>query len=129
MKLAALSAPAAFAAVALAIASTAGAAASAPAPASMQAAFGNTIVSTYPDGRTGLLWLKEDGTYTAKGRRRTSSSGTWSVKANQVCLKQKKPVGAPFSYCTALPSSETWSAKAVTGEPIKVKVVKGIQEP
>ncbi len=89
-------------------------------------AFGNTVLSTYPDGRTALLWLKRDGTYTAKGRRRTPSSGSWSLKADKVCLKQAKPSAVPFRYCTALPSGESWKAKAVTGEPITVKIVKGV---
>ncbi len=98
------------------------------APASPLApAFGNTVVSTYPDGRTALLWLRPDGSYAAKGRRRTPSSGTWSVKADKVCLKQLKPMRAPFSYCTPLPDGETWKAKAVTGEPITVRIVGGIR--
>lgn len=98
----------------------------APVPAELGKAFGNTVVSTYPDGRTALLWLKRDGTYDAKGRRRTPSSGTWALKGGKICLKQLKPMRAPFSYCTPLPSGETWKAKAVTGEPITVKVVAGV---
>jgi hypothetical protein len=98
----------------------------APAPAELGKAFGNTVVSTYPDGRTALLWLKRDGTYDAKGRRRTPSSGTWSLKGGKVCLKQAKPMRAPFSYCTRLPSGESWKAKAVTGEPITVRIVAGV---
>ncbi|WP_421934837.1 hypothetical protein [Phenylobacterium sp.] len=89
-------------------------------------AFGNTVVSTYPDGRTGLLWLKRDGTYDAKGRHRTPSSGKWTLRGDRVCLKQAKPRAVPFSYCTALPSGERWRAKAVTGEPITVRIVKGV---
>lgn len=89
-------------------------------------AFGNTVVSTYPDGRTALLWLNKDGTYTAKGRRRTASNGSWSLNSDKVCLKQAKPVAVPFRYCTELPSGQSWSAKAVTGEPITVKIVKGV---
>lgn len=95
-------------------------------PSALERAFGNTVVSTYPDGRTGLLWLKKDGTYTAKGRRRTPSSGSWSLKADKVCLKQSKPAAVPFRYCTALPSGASWKAKAVTGEPITVRIVKGV---
>lgn len=94
----------------------------------VRAAFGNTVVSTYPDGRTGLLWLKADGTYDAMGRRRTPSSGTWTVKGSKVCLKQKKPKAAPFAFCTAVPTGgvgATWSGKAVTGEKIKIKLVAG----
>ena len=98
----------------------------APIPAELGKAFGATVVSTYPDGRTALLWLKRDGTYDAKGRRRTPSSGTWIVKSGKVCLKQLKPMRAPFSYCTPLPSGDTWKAKAVTGEPITVKIVAGV---
>ena len=89
-------------------------------------AFGNTVVSTYPDGRTALVWLKKDGTYTGKGRHRTPSSGTWRLKDGKVCLKQSRPVAAPFHYCTPLPSDETWKARAVTGEPVTMKVVKGV---
>ena len=89
-------------------------------------AFGNTVVSTYPDGRTALVWLKEDGTYTGKTRRRTPSSGTWSLKAGKVCLKQSRPVAVPFHYCTELPSNESWKARAVTGEPVTMKLVKGV---
>ncbi len=92
------------------------------------AAFGNTVVSTYPDGRKARLWLKEDGSYTATGRRGKASSGVWSIKGDKICLKQKKPSAGPFSYCTATPSGgigASWKAKAVTGEPITVTLVKG----
>jgi hypothetical protein len=94
----------------------------------VEQAFGATVVSTYPDGRTGLLWLNKDGTYTAKGRRRTDSSGKWSLKGGKVCLKQAKPMAAPMTYCTTIPSNagaSSWRAKAVTGEPITVKIVHG----
>ncbi|HEX5379830.1 MAG TPA: hypothetical protein VFW47_14735 [Phenylobacterium sp.] len=101
-------------------------AATAPIPAELGKAFGNTVVSTYPDRRTALLWLKRDGTYDAKGRHRTPSSGTWTLKGDRVCLKQLKPVRAPFRYCTPLPSGSTWTAKAVTGERIRVRIVRGV---
>jgi len=101
-------------------------------PTSVRAAFGNTVVSTYPDGRTGLLWMKSDGTYTAVGRRRTPSSGTWSVKGDKVCLKQKKPRVAPISYCTKFPNGgvgASWAGRAVTGEKINIKLVRGVVAP
>ena len=96
--------------------------------ASVQEAFGNTIVSTYPDGRKAELRLQRDGSYAAKGRRGDPSSGRWSIKGAKLCLKQAHPFPAPFTFCTPIPSSGlngTWSAKAVTGEAIKVKLVKG----
>jgi hypothetical protein len=100
-------------------------AASAEAASPLDAAFGNTIVSTYPDGRKAELYLDRDGTYKATGRRGDASSGAWSVKGDKVCLKQQHPFGAPFSFCTPLPSGSTWTAKAVTGESIQVTIVPG----
>jgi len=56
--------------------------------ASMAPAFKGTIVSTYPDGRKGRLWLSEDGSYKASGRRGDMSSGHWKVKGDNVCLSE-----------------------------------------
>jgi hypothetical protein len=94
-------------------------------PVRLRKAFGATILSTYPDGRTARLWLQPDGDYTAAGRRGDPSSGHWRISKDRICLKQKKPWSPPFSYCTPLPSGETWSAKAVTGEQIQVRIVPG----
>jgi hypothetical protein len=107
--------------------------AAAPAPASgveaISPAFGNTIVSTYPDGRTGHLWLKADGSYGYEGRRKTPSSGRWTLKGAKLCLKQSKPKSIPFSYCPAIRTGgvgTTWPGKAPTGEAIQLKLVAGI---
>lgn len=111
----------------LILASSLALASAATAPDKLERAFGNTVVSTYPDGRTALLWLKRDGTYRAKGRHRTDSSGTWTLKGERMCLKQIKPIRAPFGYCTRLPEADrVWTAKAVTGELIRVRIVRGI---
>lgn len=95
------------------------------APAVLEPAFTGTIVSTYPDGRTAMLWLDADGGYRAVGRRRKPSSGVWTLKGERVCLKQTKPIGAPFGYCTPLPSGTNWTARAVTGETVKVRLEAG----
>ena len=98
--------------------------------ADVAAAFGNTIVSTYPDGRIAKLWLKADGTYDAEGRKGGASSGRWTIKDDKICMKQGRPIPIPFSYCTPIVHprpGESWSAKAVTGEPIRVTVIKGGQ--
>lgn len=89
-------------------------------------AFGNTVVSTYPDGRTAELWLRRSGDYTAMGRRGDHSSGHWSLKGGKVCLKQTHPFWTPFTYCTSVPTGTAWNSKAVTGEPIKVRLVNGV---
>jgi hypothetical protein len=91
---------------------------------SVDDAFGKTIVSTYPDGRKGELWLQRDGRYTAKGRKGDPSSGHWKIKGAKLCLNQSRPIPVPFSYCTPIPHSmhASWTAKAVTGERIRVSL-------
>lgn len=91
--------------------------------------FGNTIVSTYPDGRMAYLWLRPDGSYELLNRKRTTSGGDWSIKGEAVCMKQSKPFPAPMTFCTPAPVGDgaaPWRAKALTGEQVLVRVVKGI---
>jgi hypothetical protein len=93
----------------------------------LRAAFGNTIMSTYPDGRQAELWLEADGSYHAKGRRGDDSNGAWRIKSGRLCLRQQQPLPAPFSFCTPMPGrfDRSWTAHAVTGEPIRVALVHG----
>jgi len=91
-------------------------------------AFGNTIVSTYPDGRTAELWLAQGGSYTAEGRKHDPSSGHWRVNGAKLCLSQIHPVPSPFSYCVAMPQSGLsagWDGKAFSGEAIRIHLAQG----
>ena len=95
----------------------------------VSAAFGNTIVSTYPDKRTAQLWLQADGDYTGSDRRKKAMGGRWELKDDKICLKQRKPFIAPITWCLDLSSGSAatgWDAKAPTGEPIRVTIVKGV---
>jgi hypothetical protein len=102
-------------------------------PRGVPAAFGNTVKALYPDGRHQRIWLHADGSWDAIGRRGKSSSGKWTVKGEKVCLKQSKPIPLPIKYCTDFPSDGSvgavWASKDMTGEPIKLTVVKGIERP
>jgi hypothetical protein len=100
----------------------------AAAPDMVQKAFGNTIVFTYPDGRTALLWLRPGGEFSGKGRHRIPYSGTWAEKGDKLCLKQTRPVPIPFSFCTPIPSGADWTGKAITGEPLKLRLLPGVVE-
>lgn len=104
-----------------------------PEPKGVAAAFGNTVVSIYPDGKQQRIWLKPDGSWEAIGRRGTWSSGKWTMKDEKVCLKQARPFPAPFRYCTDFPAEggigAVWTSKDMTGQPIKLTVVKGIERP
>ncbi len=99
-----------------------------PADPRVEAAFGNTIVSTYPDGRTGRLWLERDGSYRGTGRRGLESRGTWRVRGEELCLRQRRPFPAPFNFCTALVQGgigTRWTGRAPTGETIRNELVAG----
>jgi hypothetical protein len=103
-------------------------AAAAEEPASLAAAFDNTIVSTYGDGRNAKLWLDRDGRYRGLGKSGDASSGHWTIKRDKVCLKQDRPLPVPFSYCTPIPEGgvgAVWAAKSVFGESLSVELVNG----
>jgi hypothetical protein len=100
-------------------------------PNDVAASFGNTVLVTYPDGRSQRIWMQSDGTYDGIGRRGTPSSGKWSIKDDKVCLKQSKPFPAPINYCTKFPEKSavgvTWTGRDISGTPITLKLVKGIE--
>ena len=94
----------------------------------VQAAFDNTIRSTYTDGRVGKLWLDPDGTYTGEGPARDPSSGRWLVKGQKLCFKQRRPVPMFFLFCTPIVEGgvgASWHTKSPYGEPITVTLVEG----
>ena len=97
------------------------------------AAFGNTIMSIYPDGRSQKIWLHPDGSWDGLGRNNQPLAGVWKMNGDRVCLRQKKPPTLPFSYCAAFPNDPhvgvTWTSKDFVGTPIKLTVVKGMPQP
>jgi hypothetical protein len=97
--------------------------------AAIAKAFGNTIVSTYADGRTAVLWLSPDGTYRGLSRKRKPSSGTWRLSGERVCLRQAAPKKIFLSFCTPVPAGEAWSAKATNGEMVRLRLVSGAVVP
>ena len=109
-------------------AATTVAAAPSPGAPDLSPAFGNTIVSTHPDGRKAKLYLNADHTYSAESRAGSRSGGTWKTKGAKLCLSQKQPHPGLFSYCKTVPAftvGRPWSDTAVTGERVTNEVVKG----
>jgi len=98
-------------------------------PASgIAAAFGNTVMSVYPDGRSQKIWLQPDGSWTGRSRRGTPLAGKWTMKGEKVCLRQSKPrILLAISYCQAFPADPEIGvdAKDLAGTPIHLKLVKG----
>ncbi len=96
--------------------------------ASIQTVIGNTILSTYPDGRTAELWLTADGAYTGKGRKGEPLGGHWTVKGDKLCMRQSRPFPIFFNFCSAMPNvglNVAWPSRAPTGEAITIRVVPG----
>ncbi|HEY8003426.1 MAG TPA: hypothetical protein VIE16_04320 [Phenylobacterium sp.] len=91
------------------------------------AAFGNTVMSVYDDGRSQKVWLKDDGTWTGLSRRGNPLAGKWSTKGDQVCLRQSKPPTLPISFCRPFPADpeKGIDTKDITGAHIHLKLVKG----
>ena len=99
-----------------------------PTGADLAPAFGNTLLSTYPDGRTARMWLQPGGRFEGRGRRGGASSGVWRVRDGEVCFSQRRPVPLPGRYCTPIVRGGVgthWTARAVTGETIRVDLIAG----
>jgi hypothetical protein len=95
--------------------------------AKVTAAFGNTVLSVYPDGRSQKIWLQPDGAWTGRSRRGNPLAGRWTVKGDKVCLKQTSPMIPFVNFCQVLPDDpETGiDSKDLTGAKIHLKLVKG----
>ncbi len=98
-----------------------------PASSKLAATFGNTILSTYPDGRSQKIWMKPDGTWTGLSRRGSALAGKWTLKGEKVCLRQTSPPTLPISFCQVLPdnAAKGIDAKDVIGRPIHLELVAG----
>jgi len=100
-------------------------AATAPA-AKADAAFGNTVMTIDPDGRSRKIWLQPDGTWTGLSRRGLDLAGKWTIKGDKVCLSQSKP-RLPGAMCETFPTElgAAIQVKDPTGKQVQVKLVKG----
>jgi len=96
------------------------------------AAFGNTVMSIYPDGRTQKIWLHPNGDWDGVGRDGHPLAGHWTLRDDKVCLRQTRPPTLPFSYCTGFPADPhvgvVWTSKDFSGAPIRLTVLKGMAE-
>jgi hypothetical protein len=94
--------------------------------ANVAAAFGNTVVSVDPDGRSRKIWLQPDGSWTGKSRRGLALAGKWTVKGDKVCLSQSKP-RLFGSLCQVFPTDPKTGIDTTdpTGTKVHLKLVKG----
>ncbi len=94
--------------------------------ANVAAAFGNTVVSIDPDGRSRKIWLRPDGSWTGLSRRGLDLAGKWTAKDGKVCMSQSKP-RLFGSLCQVFPTDPQTGIETrdPTGTPIRLKLVKG----
>lgn len=94
----------------------------------MQAAFGNTIVSHYPDGHWVKHWFDRDGGYSASfwdGRRLTAR---WAREGDKVCLNNIRPRMILSRFCTPLVEAEvgeSWPGRDPLGRRVRNELVAG----
>jgi len=110
---------------ALLLAPLAAPAAAAAPQANVKAAFGNTLLTIDPDGRSRKIWLEPDGSWTGLSRRGLDLAGKWTVKGDKVCLSQSKP-RLFGSMCEKFPTEGAGEeAKDPNGTTVRLKLVKG----
>lgn len=102
---------------------------SAPAGASdMSAAFGNTIVSTYPNGVTVRHWFEADGAYRSESSSGRKLSGRWRVEGDRVCLTDIRPSFLISRFCTPMVAArvgDVWNARDPLGRQTRNTLVRG----
>jgi hypothetical protein len=101
-------------------------AASPPRQADVSRAFGNTLMTVDPDGRTRSIWLQKDGSWTGLSRRGLNLAGTWTTQGDKVCLSQAKPK-LPGKLCETFPSDlgSGVETENPAGGSVQLKLVKG----
>ncbi|EKY29234.1 hypothetical protein HMPREF0185_01404 [Brevundimonas diminuta 470-4] len=94
----------------------------------MQAAFGNTVVSHYPDGDWVKHWFDRDGAYRAlfsDGRRLTAR---WAREGDKICLNEIRPRMIISRFCTPLVDAsvgESWPGRDPLGRRVRNELIAG----
>lgn len=100
-----------------------------PAAADIRAAFGNTIVSRYPDGGTVRHYFDADGSYSARFSDGRSLTGRWAIEGGQVCLNNIRPRIMLISrFCTEMRVAEvgdSWQSRDPLGRRVSNQLVAG----
>lgn len=98
------------------------------ASADMEAAFGNTVVSRYPDGGWVKHWFNPDGSYRAEFSDGRRLSARWSIKGERVCLTNMRPFMLVPRFCTAMVDAgigETWQSRDPLGRQVQNVLMAG----
>ncbi|MDI1326921.1 MAG: hypothetical protein PSV23_09015 [Brevundimonas sp.] len=96
--------------------------------ADMNSAFGNTVVSRYPDGGWVKHWFNPDGTYSAQFSDGRRLAARWSVNGERICLTHMRPYMLVPRFCTTMVEAsvgETWQSRDPMGRRVQNVLVEG----
>lgn len=94
----------------------------------MEAAFGNTVLSHYPDGGWVRHWFERDGSYRASFSDGRSISGNWTREGDRLCLNDIRPRFLVSRFCskfTQVRLGESWAARDPLGRRVRNELVRG----
>lgn len=104
------------------------AAAATSAAADMRDAFGNTIVSRYPNGKWVKHYFEPDGRYAADFSDGRHWTGRWSRDGERVCLTNIRPRQILPRFCTPMVEADigdTWPSRDPLGRAVRNELVAG----
>lgn len=106
----------------------AGALSASPASADMSKAFGNTIVSHYPNGQWVKHFFEPDGRYTSQFSDGRRLNARWSAEGDKICLSGFSPRQILPRFCSRVVEADvgdTWQARDPLGRSIRNELVAG----
>ena len=99
-----------------------------PVRADINAAFGNTVLTRYPDGGWVKHWFNPDGTYAAQFSDGRRLSARWAVRGERVCLSNIRPSMLIPRFCTTMIDAavgETWQSRDPLGRRVQNELLEG----
>lgn len=101
-----------------------------PGHAGIDDAFGNTVVSRYPDGNWVKHWFNRDGSYLARFSDGRELRARWALRGDRVCLDQMQPSMIISRFCTPMIEAsvgEAWQSRDPLGRRVQNVLIAGRQ--
>ena len=97
--------------------------------AQMAAAFGNTVISRYPDGGWVKHWFERSGGYSAEFSDGRRIRGSWQVEGDRLCLNGITPsIMLIRRFCAPMVEvrqGQTWTSRDPLGRRVQNELVVG----
>ncbi len=106
----------------------AGLAAASTASAGMSNAFGNTIVSHYPNGQWVKHFFEPDGRYASQFSDGRRLNARWTAENGRICLSDFAPRQILPRFCSRMVEADvgdSWQARDPLGRNIRNELVAG----